>query len=167
MRISVYNSRELQAVLLGIRAFDREARRNLRRETKAIAQTAWQKALAEHSETRLEALVLSKTGRVAVSDQNVTLQSARVGRSLAGGLKPSESWHAVEFGGDQNATETYEARSKTGKTFSVTRHTRRQLRPRKKAGYVVYPALAEMIPRIASLWVQTFVRTFYEALEQK
>ena len=32
-------------------------------------------------------------------------------------------------------------------------------------GYVVYPAAAEAIPRIASLWVQTAVRTLHELVE--
>lgn len=166
MRISVWNSRELQATLLALRGFDRDLKKEIRVRTKAIAQPEWQKAVAQHANTKLEQRVLAQSARVQVSDQNVMLQSARVGRALSGGLKPSANYHAVEFGGDQRAKSTYSATSKKGKRFSVTRRTRAQLRPRNKTGYVVFPAAADMIPRLAALWVQTTVRTFYEAIEK-
>ena len=74
--------------------------------------------------------------------------------------------HSTEFGADQTAISSYTARWKKGTSYKVTnRHTRRQFRPRNLKGYVVYPAAARIIPRMASLFVQTAVRTFYEAIE--
>lgn len=167
MRISVFDSKELQATLLAIRGFDRELKKQIRTHTKRIAQPQWQKAVRDQAMTRLEHRVLVDTARVQVSDQNVMLRSAAIGRSLSGGLKPSESWAGVAFGADQEKTSTYSATSNKGKRYDVTRRTRRQLRPRNKKGYVVYPAAAEMIPKIAALWVQTTVRTFHELFEKR
>ncbi|ONI63905.1 hypothetical protein ALI44B_04575 [Leifsonia sp. ALI-44-B] len=167
MRISVFNSKELQGVILAMKGFERDLAKQIRRVTKSVVDPEWRKAVAERASTRSEARVLGSTARVAVSDQNVTLKSAAVGRALTGGLKPSENFAGVEFGADQNDVTTYQATSKKGKRFKVTRHTKRQFRPRKKNGYVVMPAAAEIIPRIASLWVQTTIRTFHELIEKR
>lgn len=166
-RISVFNSKELQGVILAMKGFERELAKQIRQVTKSVVLPEWQKAVAAKAKTQLESRVLSVTARVAVSDQNVTLKSAQVGRALSGGLKPSENYSAAEFGANREAKTTYTARSRKGKSFSVTRRTQAQLMPRRKAGYVVYPAIAEIVPRIASLWVQTTVRTFYELIEKR
>lgn len=165
LRISVYSSRELQGLIARLRTTDRETRKRIRQVTKADAAPIWSEELAQHATTRLEVATLVRTGRVKVSDQNVTLTAATVGRPLRGGLAPKTDWHAVEFGADREERATYRARSRTGNTFTVNRRTRRQLRPRKRTGYVVYPAAAGAIPRIASLWVQTAVRTLHELIE--
>jgi hypothetical protein len=167
VRISVWESKELQALLLALRGFDRDLKREIRARTKAVAQPAWQKAVAERADSVLESRVLASTARVAVSDQNVTLKSAAIGRSLKGGLRPSDSYAAVEFGADRNAKVTYDRKSPKGNTHKVTRRTRLQLRSRNRKGYVVFPAAAEVIPRLAALWVQTTIRTFYETIEKR
>lgn len=167
MRISVFNSKEAQATIALLKTADREIAKELRRATKDMVGPAWSKAVAEHTSTRLEARVLANTARVAISDQNITLKSATVGRRLAGGLDIKTQYYAVEFGGNRDQRVSYEARSRKGRSFTVTsRHTARQLRPRKSNGYVVYPAATEVIPRIASLHVQTVMRTFAEIAER-
>ena len=166
MRISVFASKELAGTILLLKGMDRELAKQTRRAIKTVTQDEWQEAVRGGVASRLETRVLSDTARVAVSDQNVTLKSAAIGRSLAGGDTPSELMHSTEFGADQSATSSYTARSNKGTSFKVTnRHTRRQFRPRNLKGYVVYPAAARIIPRIASLFVQTAVRTFYEQIE--
>lgn len=166
MRITVLGSRELQAVLLSLKTLDRDTRKEIRKHTKPMVEAVWKRALAENAQTRLEHKVLVATGRVRVSDQNVTLTSATVGRALKGGLLPKRDASAVEFGADDEQV-TYTATSRKGTQYSVTRNTRGQLRPRKKTGYVVYPAAADIIPRIAALWTQTVARTIYDKLEGK
>ena len=168
LRIDAHSSRELQAILLAVRRAPKEIQAQIRKQSKAIAQPEWQKSMAEHARTRLEHMVLVRTARVSVSNQNIRLSSASIGKSLAGGLKPSQSYAAVEFGADRSSTRTYEATSRKGRRYTVhQRRTTAQLRPRNVNGFVFYPAVAQMIPRIASLWAQTTVRTFAEALEGK
>lgn len=167
MRISVYSSKELQAIIVAMKALDRDTAKQIRAQTKKVVAPAWQKAVAENAASRLESRVLVNTARVRVTDQNVTLTSATIGRKLSGGLLPSRDYFAAEFGADQSKKTTYQATSKKGKRYSVTRRTTQQLRPRKQSGYVVYPAIAEIIPRIAALWTQTTVRGLHEAFEKR
>ena len=167
MRISVYQSRELLALVTGLRNFTREAQTEIRRHTKTMAQPEWQKAVTENASTRLEHRVLAATARVQVSSQNVSLQSARVGRKLSGGLDPKLYWGVVEFGSHRERRNTVTQRSRRGNRYTYTRRTQMQFREFNKTGNAVYPAAADIIPRIASLWVQTAVRTLAEIIEGK
>lgn len=167
MRISVFSSKELQATLLALRGFEPELRKQIRAQTKKVAQPIWQEAVRGNADTRLEQRVLGQTARVVVSDQNVTLRAAHIGKPLSGGLDPKRQWAAVEFGADTQAKRKYQAVSSRGKVYTVNRRTSAQLRPRRRNGYVIFPAAAEVIPRLAALWAQTTVRTFHESLEKK
>lgn len=167
MRISVYSSRELQGVILGLKAMEKDLAKEIRQHTKRVIEVEWKKAVAENVMSRPEARVLANTARVAVSNQNVTLKSAGIGRPLSGGGRPTEIYGGVEFGGNPDQVTTYQRRSPRGRTHQVKRHTQRQFRPHNRRGYVVYPAAARIIPRLAALWVQTTVRTFYEAIERR
>lgn len=166
-RISVFASEELRTLLAAVKGVPREMRKNIRTYTKRDAQPIWQQEVQGRVMSRLDDRVLGKTSRVAVSDQNVQLQSARIGKSLKGGAKPSELAGAVEFGADRNAEATYETTSRKGRRYLVTRHTKRQLPSRNTNGRIVYASSRESIPRLASLWVQTAARTLYDALEGK
>lgn len=166
MRISVFQSEKLQAAILALRGFDRTVQAQVRRHTKAIGQPEWQTAVRGRTSTRLEERVLGTTARMTVSNQNVTLKSAGVGRALSGGARPAELAQAVEFGAAPRQSRVT-ARSRKGKRYSYTRTTGHQFRGVNRRGYAVYPAAREMIPRFAALWVQTAVRTFHEAMEGK
>ena len=165
--IDVFGSRELQAAILGLRRAEKDMQKQVRQHTREKLLPEWQKGLAERAETRLEHRVLVDTGRVKMSNQNVRLSSGTVGRKLSGGLSPKDGHGPVEFGADRTTTTTYDARSRKGKSYRVTRHTRAQLRARRPNGYVVYPTATALLPRFASLWVQTAVRGFHDGLEGK
>lgn len=166
LRIDINSSRELQAVVLSLRQADKKIAANVRRYTKDLLLPEWQKGLAEHAQTRLEHRTLVDTGRVSMSNQNVTLKSGGLQKKLSGGARASEIYAPVEFGTDRNHETTYTATSRKGNRYQTKRHTRRQFRPLNGGkGYVVYPTAKALIPRFASLWIQTSIRTFHEALE--
>lgn len=165
LRIDAKVSHELQAVLVAIKAVPAEVRKEIRQQTKAIGTPQLVEAMSGHAQTRLEHRVLIQSARVTVSDQNVRLSSATVGRSLPGGLQPKDDYAAVEFGANRAKRTSYTARSRKGRSYPVTRRTTQQLRPRRRTGYVFFPAVAALVPRIAALWTQTVVRTIGEALE--
>jgi hypothetical protein len=168
VRISVFNSRELQGVILALQSMDKTLQTQIRAATRSMIAPEWQKAVAAEASTRLERRVLVDTARVTVSNQNVTLKSAGVGRALAGGAKPVQLVAGAEFGANQAKARSYAARSSKGRAYTVhNRRTQRQYQPRDRKGRVVMPAAAKVIPRLASLWVQTTVRTFYEAIEKR
>jgi len=159
IQINVRESRELQAALLAIASVPREVRAQIRRHTKAMAQPGWQEGLRQRAVSKLDDKVLVRSARVQVRDSNVVLRSGAVGK-LKAITKP------VEFGADRDAWTVYQGR-RGAKPFKVKRHTSRQLAWHRSGGRVVYPTAEELIPRFASLWVQTIIRTFHEALEKR
>ena len=168
MRLSVFSTSDLQSVILAMRGLDKELAKVIRRETKSVLQPIWQEVVRGNVHDRQQSVVLSQTARTAISNQNVTLTSATIGKPLSGGARPSELAHSVEFGADRNYRRSYQSRSSKGTPYKVhNRRTRSQFLPRNLKGYTVYPAAADAIPRIAALWVQTTVRTFIESFERR
>jgi hypothetical protein len=167
VRISAHVSPELRAMLTRIRELPAEVRKEIRVATKAEALPIWRESVAANVQSRAEGLAFGKTSRVAVTDRGVRLQAARIGKPLSGGLDVKTQWHALEFGGAPDVRRTVDMTSRKGKRYTVTRHTQRQLRARKRTGYVVFPAVADSVPRIMSLWMQTVARAGHEALEGK
>jgi hypothetical protein len=149
LRVSAYSSRELLTVLRGLRVLDRETKKQLRGHLRPMVLQVWQQAVAERASTRLQRRVLADTARTKISDQNVRLTSATLSRSLQGGLKPSEDWAPVEFGAGPS--------TRNAKAFGGA----------DRSGKVVYPAMANVIPRVLAMYVQTYVRAIHEALEGK
>src|SRR5690606_2103530 len=107
-------------------------------------------------------------GKGLVSGGNPPIMRAATSRRplSKGGISPDAYGYLAEFGGRSAEFTTYKRRSPNGGTHEVTRRTRLGLPRRSSSGRVVYPAASEAAPRMASLWVQTFVRTVYEALEE-
>jgi len=149
------------ALAQALREAEPEMRTQIRKHTKPVVEPVWQEAVRGRVQTRMQARVLSDSARVAVSDQNVMLRSAGAGR-LSSGVERSRIYPGVEFGANRDAVGT--ATSTKGKRYP--RRTRRQFQLPRRKGYVVFNAAREVIPRIASLWVQTAVRTLHEKLEQ-
>lgn len=167
IRVSAYSSRELLTVLRGLRNLDRDTKKELRRNLKPMAEQAWRQALAQHADTKLEQRVLVDSGRVRVSDQNVRLTSASLSRGLRGGLKPSEHFGPVEFGAGPRPGATESVTSRRGNQFRRKRDPHRPFKAPNRRGNVVYPSLAAVAPRVLAMYVQTFVRGIYEAIEGK
>lgn len=166
VRLDVLKSRELLATIYALRAIDKTLATQIRRHVKAIGQPEWSKALAERADSKLEHRVLVDTAVLSVSNQNVRLQSASKGRALKGGLQPKTQYAPVEYGAAAKKV-TYQRRSQKGKTHSVTRNTRAPFKAPRRGGHVFGPASKSMVPRFASLFVQTTVKTIANALEGK
>ena len=142
-----------------MRGLDAEVREQIRKQTKLVAEPVWQEEVRAQVTDRMQTRVLSDSARVSTSDQNVMLRSGGVGKT--GNTPNSVLAAGVEFGADRNSTSTVRGNNGTYK-----RHARRQFKLPRRRGYVVYPAARNIIPRLASLWVQTTVRTIHEALEK-
>lgn len=166
MRISVFNSAELQAVILAMRAFPRSLQTAYRKSLRALGNPQWQAAVMAKVGNVRERVVLGQTARVVVSNRTVTLRAGHLGRALSGHARPSEIYAGTEFGAFPK-TETYTTKSRRGKRYRVTADVQDQFRPRNRKGYTVYAAAPDFIRRMASLMAQTVVRTFHEAKEGK
>lgn len=163
MRIDVFKSPELLAVIYALRSVDKAIQAQVRKYTKAIAEPEWKKSIAERADSRIEHRVIVDTARVAVSNQNVRIQSANVGRPLSGGLNPKTDYAAVEFGAKPKKA-TYDRKGRKGGTHKVTRTVNTGLPQRRRKG-PFYNAAENMIPRLARLWAQTTVKTIANALK--
>jgi hypothetical protein len=162
VRLDVKQSRELQDLFIAIQNVDAPVRRVIRTYTKSVIVRPWLSAVLDRAQTTLERRVIANTATVRPSDQNIRIQSATKGRRLSGGLNPREDWAGVEHGADRNKITTYDRNG-----HPVTRHTARQLRPRRRSGYVFWPTAADMVPRLAALWVQTTVRVIADIFDGK
>lgn len=164
--LSARGSRELRAAGFALKLVERDVRNSINRSMRSTMNQVWRGAVAERARTPLDRRVLNTGVRVAPGNPP-TLYAAGSTRPLPGGLVPATQFYAVEFGADRDNFTTYERRSPKGGTHTVhNRRTSRQLPARRRQGRVVYPAAAELAPRLASLYVQTIVRGIYEAVEE-
>jgi hypothetical protein len=172
LRIDIGSSRELQAAVLAVRAAGTEVAREYRQALTGMADPAWRESVRGRVTTRMQTRVLSDTARVRVSSQNVQLSAGLVGRPLsrrtggAGAATPGDLARLVEFGGSATKYTRYYRRSKAGR-HAVTRRTMTGYGARAPRGNAVYPALSDMVPRVAALIVQTCVRTLADAFDRK
>lgn len=160
VRISVLVSRDFQALLTVVRGLDDAVRKRLRQHTRAQALPIWLQEVRGRVQTRLQTRVLLDSARVDVSDQNITLRSATIGKTH--GTPNSTLAAGAEFGA--NPDRKIATRTKDG-----TRYTRRLgsvFLPVRSRGWVVFPASGEAVRRVGALWVQTAYRTTAEELEK-
>jgi len=158
----------LRAVVLALKAMDKDTRADISKVTRDTLNPIWREAIATHAAgSRMDNLVFGKGARVAAGNPSraIAASSRRPLRRGAGGFIPDQQGRALEFGADRSSVATYRRRGK-GKAHSVTRHTNRGLPARNRKGRVVYPAFAEVAPRMVSLWTQTIVRRLHEAFEK-
>lgn len=163
--------RELHAAVLALKAADRDLRRDIAKATRDTMNPVW-RSLVQGNAAGADAMTSRMLGtgvRIAAGNPPVAkaAQSTRkVGRG--GTLTPSEDYGPWEFGApNRNAFSTYTRRSPKGRTHQVKRRTMRQLPRRHQEGRVVYPAFAEIAPRMVSLWVQLIVKKYHDAAEGK
>ncbi|NNC10341.1 hypothetical protein HII28_00380 [Planctomonas sp. JC2975] len=168
LSVSTKTSEALDATVKGLQLLDKNVQTQIRQETKLLGQEEWTGLVARHlAGDSLQSTVLGETSKLQFSNQNVMLQSGASTRRMTGGATPAELARQEEFGANRNRLTAYRRRTRKGKTQQIIRHTTHPLMPIRRNGWTVYPAAAEFIPRIASLWVQTFMRTVYEAFEGK
>lgn len=140
---------------------DKELAAQNRKHTKAVSEPVWREAVRSRVTDRLQTRVLSDTARVAVTQTNVLLRSAQVSRLSSGTPTPLLA-NATELG--MNRDKRVQVTNRQGTTF--TRRSGTRFKPNRRNGYVVFPAAREVIPRLASLWIQTTVRTLHETFEK-
>ena len=162
--IGVRDHRALEAAVLALKVMDKGLRSDINKATKTMLDPVWKGAVADNATSNLDKVVIVKGTRVKAGNPPVAV-AASSRKALSGGLVPADRWPVIEFGGRYNKVTTYDSHSPKGTPFSVTRHTARQLPARRKSGRVAYKALAEVTPRVVSLWVQMVVAKTYESIE--
>lgn len=165
MVLSVHGSRELRATALAMRLVARDVRNDINRGTRQVMNPIWRDGVARKAQTAMDRAVIAKGARIAAGNPPAAIAASST-RALSGGLVPAVSWSGFEFGANQSKVLTYQGRSPRGKAYTMRRHTTHQLPARNRSGRVAYAALADLGPRLASLWVQTVVRKIHDAAEK-
>lgn len=161
--LSVRGDDRLRAVVLAYKAADRTLRQDINTATRQIIGPVWTAGIDARAATPMDKAVLGKGARVKPGNPPVAVAATSV-RRLSGGIVPATDWPIFEFGtNDRERATTYTGRTKAGKSYRVTRRTRRQLPRRVANGRVIYATFRDVAPRAASLWVQLVVRTYYDA----
>lgn len=164
MASDVFDDAELQLTLLALKSLPKELTKQTRRFTQKLAKDEWQTGLEKRAATPLQRKVLVRSATVSVTNTNIRLKSATKGR-MSNGTPTSELAKGAEFGADINVYSRYSRRSKRGGTHKVTRRVMRGFGHFRDGGRVVYPTTADLIPRLASMYTQTLLRTTAEAFQ--
>lgn len=164
--LKVGDDSRLEAVVLGLKLLDREVRNRVNRATRAELKPIWQQELARHSKG--DTFTTRIIGKGLVQGGNPPVMKAATSRRplRPGGVVPDRDYFLAEFGAYSTLYSTYQRRSQNGGTHTVKRRTMLGLPKTVRSGRVAYPAASGVAPRMASLWVQIFVRTVYEAIEE-
>lgn len=160
---------ELKAVALGLKLLDKGIKKDLNSSVRTELNPLWKFVVGSHISTNADdQAIFGKGARIAPGNPSRALAGTSR-RPLSGGLIPAEEARAWEFGSpNPNEYAEYERiHPKSLKTHYVRRRTKKQLPPAKRKGRIVYPAWAEMGPRLVSLWVQIVVRNIHESLEKR
>lgn len=172
VRVDARSSREIQDLARALQGAEKEIQAQIRGESKAVIQPAWREELFAEVETRYEGF-FADTGRAVVSNQNVTLNAAKVrGHQFSGGLDLRRSWPQIEKGANRQLQRSYPVGSYTRDGHQVNAYLMKDrkvltaFKPRTRGGYVAGPAAGEVIYRAIALWVQTAMRTLFDRIEK-
>lgn len=168
--LRVGDTPELRAAVLALKGVDREVRSRINKGTTQTMNPVWKSLVAVNATTAMDTRVFVPGTRIAAGNppSAVAANSKRALRKGKGGFTPAFHWRGWEFGTpNRNAYSRYKRTSPKGKVHTVERRTMKGMPRRAKQGRVVYPAFAEIAPRMVSLWVQTIVKTVYDAAEGK
>lgn len=166
--LRVGDDSRLDAVVLGLKLVERDVRNQVNRSTRSALKPIWQQEMAKKLAGK-DVFTTRMLGKGLVQGGNPPVMRAATSRRPlkgGGGLIPDVHGYLAEFGGRSTLFSRYQRRSENGGTHTVARRTMLGLPPTIRAGRVAYPAAAETAPRMASLWVQTFVRAVYDAIEE-
>lgn len=157
---------QLRAAVLAVKAANRDLRRLISAATRDTMNPVWRHEVGTRLDDRFSSRMLGTGVRIAAGNPPAAkAATSRRGLAPSRRLIPAEAWALAEFGvADRQRRSTYTRRTRTG-SHTVTRRTRTGLPARNPRGRAVYPAFAEIGPRMVSLWVQLIVRKYHEALE--
>lgn len=169
--LSVDDSPQLQAAVLAMKSADRDLRKRINDATRQTMNPVWKSLVEGHmaGTSVMANRVLNKGVRIAAGNPPRAV-AASSKRAVGDGKRvtPAAHWPGYEFGADRNAYSRYERKNRTRSGYHVVeRRTMRHLPPRTRQGRHVYPAFADIGPRMVSLWVQLIVKTYHDAAEGK
>lgn len=155
-KVKIEGIREVTVAATALKAVDRVTKNQVGRALRSAGPDIWnQSVVSRFTRTRMDSAVFRGT-RVRASSTSIQLE-AGTNPSIAADIAA-----AVEFGDPAKTYTTYKRQGHT-----VRRRTQEQLPGPIRKGRVVHPAFKVSIPRIASLYLATVVKTIHDAWEGK
>jgi hypothetical protein len=162
----IFESPQLEAVILSLRIAGPELRKQIYAQSRAAIAPEWQSDLATATSGHPFAKrVIADGARANVTTRGVTLTAAKSSKKFSGGFIPLKNFAAVEFGATRKKISILGRRGT--KTYRYTRTINQPFGPRRRKGYYAYKTGDEYIFRYASLWIKTVARTLHDAVEGK
>ncbi len=155
----------LRAAVLAMRAATKDMKREINQAMRAEFNPVWKQELTQNlgGFSRADDMML-KGARLAAGNPPALVAAtsrARYGRALI----PQRDWHLVEFGVSESYKHRYQRRSAHG-THTVARDVNTGWPARSKRGRIADPAARAILPRIASHWIQSVIKTWILAAEK-
>jgi hypothetical protein len=130
---------------------------------KAVASQAkqWAPLLINQVQRRAHtqgapAVAVAASGKVSATTKGVVASFGTAGRMASGGRSiPTSKLTGYEFGtAKQRQKVAYTSRGRSSGLFEVERRVKSGMSPRNTDGYFIFPAVAEMTPRLVAMWVR-------------
>lgn len=170
MTIRVGQREELRRVRRAFTALPKDLKTALRKEQRTQLQPIWKgemdRARSRGDLTAQQREVFGVGTRVRPG-LPIVLVAGASNKRRSGGATGSDLAKPMEFGTARRQGRTKYYRQQGSRRTTVTRHASRQLRPARRTGYVVHPALSQTIPRLVGMWVTTIHDRINQALEGK
>ncbi|WP_448072329.1 hypothetical protein [Georgenia yuyongxinii] len=155
-----------------MKAADRDLKRDINKATRDTMNPVWRSMITANlgGTNVMTSNILGSGVRIKAGNppQAMAAQSKRaLGRGKR--ITPQDDYGPWEFGvPNRNEYTRYERKNrKSGGYHVVKRRTMKHLPRRYPEGRVVYPAFAEIAPRMVSLWVQIIMKKYFDAAEGK
>lgn len=167
--LSVFGSRELQAVVLAMKQTENSLRPEIYKRTRESILPDWTGRISEELSSYPFAKfnnALLKNQRVAVGTQGVAVQAATSSRAIRKGstLTPAAYYHLAEFGANPQVVPVQGRRGATRYEYKRTVNT--GMLRRNRNGRFAYKVAPEIVSRSVAMWVQTVVQVMREAVEK-
>lgn len=165
-RFSVWDSRELQAAILALRAANREIRKEIYKRTRELILPDWRESISaeigSQKNAKLGYALIMNSTRVSVGTQDIRLQAATSSRKAPGtNLTPRADYFLYEYGGTPRVAQVKGRRGQTNYRYSRTVNT--GLPPKTKYGRGADKAASKMVTRTIALWVASIVQIYNDA----
>jgi hypothetical protein len=101
-------------------------------------------------------VALAASGKTSATTKGLTATFGTSGAMTSGSRRiPTSKLAGYEFGTDkQQQRVAYTSRGRSTGLFKVNRRVKAGMSARNPDGYFIFPAVAEMTPRLVSMWVK-------------
>jgi hypothetical protein len=153
LRVEGVDELRLAAAYLG--RLDKPTKAAIRVQAKKWGPMLVREAVVNASSHPDPAMALARSGKITSTNRGL-VATFGVGRYKSGKRSiPLVRMVPYEFGANQEKYERYISRQRvTKRPVDVYRRAQRQMQPRKRKGYFIFPALADTTPTLVAMWVR-------------